>query len=74
MSKHLKEVEIIPYLDARLNDAERQRLDRHLTDCSACRAKPRRSQNITLTSTSRGASVMSGSSSARASSTTGGKN
>ena len=25
MSKHLKEAEIIPYLDARLSDAERQR-------------------------------------------------
>jgi len=37
MSKHLKEAEIIPYLDARLSDAERQRLDRHLADCSACR-------------------------------------
>jgi anti-sigma factor RsiW len=39
MSKHLKEAEIIPYLDARLSDAERQRLDRHLTDCSACRTQ-----------------------------------
>ncbi len=39
MSKHLKEAEIIPYLDARLSDAERQRLDRHLADCPVCRTQ-----------------------------------
>ncbi|MBI4466519.1 MAG: zf-HC2 domain-containing protein [Acidobacteria bacterium] len=39
MSEHLREEEFIPYLDARLSDTERRRLDLHLADCAACRAR-----------------------------------
>lgn len=39
MTKHLREDEIVPYLDSRLSESERQRLDRHLADCSDCRTR-----------------------------------
>ncbi|MDA2914606.1 zf-HC2 domain-containing protein [Acidobacteriia bacterium AH_259_A11_L15] len=38
MSEHLREEEFIPYLDGRLSEAERERLDVHLAACAACRA------------------------------------
>lgn len=37
MSRHLREEEFIPYLDGRLSEAERARLDEHLAACADCR-------------------------------------
>lgn len=39
MNEHLREEEVIPYLDACLSEAERRRLDTHLAACAACRAQ-----------------------------------
>lgn len=39
MSEHLQEEHYIPYLDGRLEAAERAALDRHLAACGDCRAR-----------------------------------
>lgn len=39
MTKHLRNEELIPYLDGRLAAAKRVRLDLHLAACAACRAR-----------------------------------
>lgn len=39
MNEHFWEEEFIPYLDGRLRDAERARLDSHLAACAACRER-----------------------------------
>lgn len=39
MNQHLSEEEFIPYLDGRLSQAERQRLDHHLAVCTDCLAQ-----------------------------------
>lgn len=37
MREHLREEEFIPYLDGRVSEAERRRLDDHLAACADCR-------------------------------------
>jgi anti-sigma factor RsiW len=39
MSEHLREEELVPYLDGRLDESDRRRLEAHAAACADCRAR-----------------------------------